>query len=318
LKPKVLIYITRMRNSGLELLAFRHRHYPSAGLQVPAGTVDGGEDVLIAAKREVFEESGLVIKDDITFRGAFEYVRPDNGTIHLRHVFHHHMTGETQDEWKHVVSGAGDDAQLVFEYAWYPLANCVGGLIGQLGRYLTALWQQVNPEITVRVAVPGEEAAIHHAHLRSIKEICVKDHGFDEIKGWGNRPLGDRWIAQIRTGYVWVVEFQGKIHGVGHIRMFESDGEKKCYLHALYLTPNVIGQSVGRVLAKLMIEAATGLQAKTMILDSTITAKGFYEHLGFAVCGDVRKENIGGHPVTCFPMKMDLMPIPNPLLNTGL
>ena len=318
MKPKVLVYITRMRDSGLELLAFRHRDYPSAGLQVPAGTVDDGEDVLIAAKREVFEESGLHINDDITFRGAFEYIRPDNGTKHLRHVFHHHITGETKDEWTHVVSGAGDDAELVFEYAWYPLANCIGGLIGQQGRYLPALWQQVNPEITIRVAVPGEEAAIHNAHMRSIREICVKDHGLDEVKGWGYRPLGDRWVAQIRTGYVWVVEYQGKIHGVGHIRMFERDGKKQSYLHALYLTPDVIGQSVGRVLTKLMIETATDLQAETMILDATITAKGFYEHMGFTLCGEIRKEDIGGHPVTCFPMKMDLVPNPNPVLEEEL
>jgi GNAT superfamily N-acetyltransferase/ADP-ribose pyrophosphatase YjhB (NUDIX family) len=295
-----------MHDSRLELLAFRHRDYPASGLQVPAGTVDEGEDVRLAAKREVFEESGLVMNDDFTFRGAYEYIRNDNGTCHLRHVFHHHCSGETRDHWTHEVSGTGDDASLVFEYAWYPLSDCVEGLIGQQGKYLSSLFQQVNSEIVIRVAVPGEEAAIHDAHLRSIREICVKDHGLEEVRGWGYRPLENRWIAQIRTGYVWVVEYQNAIHGVGHIRMFEEAGKQQCYLHALYFTPEVKGKGAGKQLVKLMIETARILQANVLFLDSTITAKKFYERCGFVDAGNMKKVDIGGYPVTCFPMKMDL------------
>lgn len=308
MKPKVLIYITRMRDAKLELLAFRHRDFPNAGLQVPAGTVESAEDIFEAAKREVFEESGLVLDGPITFRGAFEYVRPDNGTCHLRHVFHHHFKGETKDDWTHVVSGAGDDAELVFEYAWFPLVSCVAGLKGRQGWYLSSLFHQVDKDILIRVAVPGEESAIHEAHLRSIREICVKDHGEEEIRGWGVRPLENRWIEQIRSGYVWVVESFGTVQGVGHIRMFEADGKKQCYLHALYLTPDVKGKGAGKQLIKLMIVTATDLEAVSITLDSTITAKSFYERLGFVSAGEMKKVDIGGYPVTSFPMKMDLEP----------
>jgi 8-oxo-dGTP pyrophosphatase MutT (NUDIX family)/L-amino acid N-acyltransferase YncA len=311
LKPKVLIYVTRMREAKIELLAFRHRDFPNAGLQVPAGTVEDGEDLIRAAKREVFEESGLVLDDDITFRGAFEYVRPDNGFSHLRYVFHHHVKGETKNEWKHVVSVGGDDANLVFTYSWYPLSYCMLGLTSEQGRYLPSLFQQVNDNIQVRVAVPGEESAIHEAHLRSVREICVKDHGEEEIRGWGFRPLENRWITQIRTGYTWVVESFGVVQGVGHIRMFEQDGMKQCYLHALYLTPDVKGKGAGKKLVNLMIKTAIDLQAVSITLDSTITAKGFYERLGFVSAGDMKKVDIGGYSVTSFPMKMDLEPIAN-------
>jgi hypothetical protein len=44
----------------------------------------------------------------------------------------------------------------------------------------------------IRKAVPGEEQEIHKVHMRSIREVCVKDHGEEEIKGWGNRELGNR------------------------------------------------------------------------------------------------------------------------------
>jgi hypothetical protein len=44
MKLKVLAYITR--NSSREVLVFDHRDKPQAGVQVPAGTVDEGEDII--------------------------------------------------------------------------------------------------------------------------------------------------------------------------------------------------------------------------------------------------------------------------------
>lgn len=78
-------------------------------------------------------------------------------------------------------------------------------------------------EPAIRKAEMSDRAAIHAAHMRSIREICVKDHGPEEIKGWGFRELGDRWIEGINNGLVWVVEHRGQIHGVGSIR-FSEDG----------------------------------------------------------------------------------------------
>ena len=53
---KVTVYITRTDGSDKELLLFRH---PTAGLQLPAGTVEDGEDPEAAALREAAEETGL-------------------------------------------------------------------------------------------------------------------------------------------------------------------------------------------------------------------------------------------------------------------
>lgn len=90
-------------------------------------------------------------------------------------------------------------------------------------------------EIVIRAALKGEEAAIHDAHMRSIREVCVKDHGEEEIKGWGFRPLGDRWCSAIENEFVRVVEFDKKICGVGHLRIINKVNERAyAYLHALY------------------------------------------------------------------------------------
>jgi 8-oxo-dGTP pyrophosphatase MutT (NUDIX family) len=53
---KVTAFVTRKRAAGLELLVFAH---PSAGVQLPAGSVEPGEEPAVAAVREVVEETGV-------------------------------------------------------------------------------------------------------------------------------------------------------------------------------------------------------------------------------------------------------------------
>jgi ADP-ribose pyrophosphatase YjhB (NUDIX family) len=53
---KIAAFVTRREGPERELLVFRH---PSAGIQLPAGTVEAGEAIEVAALREVREETGL-------------------------------------------------------------------------------------------------------------------------------------------------------------------------------------------------------------------------------------------------------------------
>jgi 8-oxo-dGTP pyrophosphatase MutT (NUDIX family) len=53
---KVTAFVTRERDGVRELLVFKH---PKAGIQIPAGTVEDGENPETAVKREVYEETGL-------------------------------------------------------------------------------------------------------------------------------------------------------------------------------------------------------------------------------------------------------------------
>jgi 8-oxo-dGTP pyrophosphatase MutT (NUDIX family) len=91
---KVTAFMTREKPTGLELLLFRH---PSAGIQLPAGTVETGEAPEAAALREAGEESGLrglqlirllgrreedlVIGDHYFARATTVYSRPDSSSF---------------------------------------------------------------------------------------------------------------------------------------------------------------------------------------------------------------------------------------------
>ncbi len=77
LLQKVAVLVTRPGPNGPELLVFEHAGIP-AGVQVPAGTVEPGEEVRAAALRELAEETGIVVDDvellwteeEVAVRGA--------------------------------------------------------------------------------------------------------------------------------------------------------------------------------------------------------------------------------------------------------
>ena len=66
---KVTAFIVRERRGVKELLVFKH---PTAGVQIPAGTVEKDEDIETAVKRETYEETGLQFVEIENYLGCFE------------------------------------------------------------------------------------------------------------------------------------------------------------------------------------------------------------------------------------------------------
>ena len=75
---KVTAFIVRERDGVKELLVFKH---PTAGVQIPAGTVEKGEDIETAVKREAHEETGLQFVEIEDYLGCFENELEDNERI---------------------------------------------------------------------------------------------------------------------------------------------------------------------------------------------------------------------------------------------
>ena len=122
-KKKVLAYITRQTDAGPELLIFTHRDYPEAGLQVPGGTLDDGEDPLVGVLREVKEEAGLEDFTRVILLGETEYVATKKQEIHTRSFFQltYEEAGETT--FVHTVTAGVADKGLVFLYRWVSLMD---------------------------------------------------------------------------------------------------------------------------------------------------------------------------------------------------
>ncbi len=159
---------------------------------------------------------------------------------------------------------------------------------------------------TIRRARPEDARGIHDAHMRSIREVCSRDHTPEEIAGWGNRPYRDEIrIANMTKDFVWVVEENEKILGFAHLAFAELDGKPSAEIRGLYLAPEAVGRDCGRGLMEKMLAEIKARGVTDVQLTSTLTAQGFYRRFGFRESGPSIKRNIGGSEVRTQPMRLE-------------
>lgn len=160
----------------------------------------------------------------------------------------------------------------------------------------------------IRRARPQDAEAMHDAHMRSIREVCSKDHTPEEISGWGNRPYNaEKRLRSINEHDSWVVEIDGKIEGYGSLEVRLHEGRLLGHFYGLYLAPAAIGKGFGKELAQKMMALSRQKGAEAITLKATLTAHGFYQSMGFEDVGPQLSVEIGGAPVRCQPMQLDLI-----------
>ena len=137
-KKKVHAYVTREKEGAMQLLVFKHRDTPEAGIQVPGGTVDEGETLEAAILREVQEESGLRHLCIERFLADYIIHVKEKKEYQKRHFFHVTLLTDVKDRWEHIVSAGEEDEGLVFCYEWIDIAK-YPELAGKQGEFLHLL-----------------------------------------------------------------------------------------------------------------------------------------------------------------------------------
>lgn len=130
-KRKVAAYITR----DDQLLVFHEPHAPEAGVQVPGGTMEAGEDPREAVLREAREETGLDGLELVAYLGRHEStleVRNGERIAIQRHYFHLRLQGDAPQRWRHweMTPSEGEDGPILLELWWTPLGEAQALLDG--------------------------------------------------------------------------------------------------------------------------------------------------------------------------------------------
>jgi 8-oxo-dGTP diphosphatase len=118
---KVIVYITRERGGETQLLVFEHADHPEAGVQVPKGTVEPGETIEHAARREVREETGLTALERLVSIGSMTQTAFGAAEEWSFFAMRAGRIVADCESWTHRVEGKGEDEGMLFRYKWEPL-----------------------------------------------------------------------------------------------------------------------------------------------------------------------------------------------------
>lgn len=121
-KEKVVAYIT----CADRLLFFHQPAFPEAGVQVPAGTMEAGENPREAVLREAQEETGLSDLQWVATLGQRDDVLENKHGEEMllrRHFFHLRANGNPPQRWQHweMTPSGGAEGPILFELWWAPL-----------------------------------------------------------------------------------------------------------------------------------------------------------------------------------------------------
>ena len=139
----VLAYITHADR----LLVFAQPDFPEAGIQVPGGMVEEGEEPDEAVMREAFEETGLSGLRLQAFLGDHSLSPPGWDEIHHRFFYHLTCEGRPPARWRHdETDPALGPGPITFEFFWVKLPDEVPPLFGGTDVML--------PELLDRLCLP--------------------------------------------------------------------------------------------------------------------------------------------------------------------
>ena len=156
--------------------------------------------------------------------------------------------------------------------------------------------------VAVRKAEPKDAEAAAEVLRRSITELCTLDHHGDAgtlAKWLANKTPRDflSWLAK-EDDFCVVAEANDQIMGVG---LLHRSGE----IRLCYLAPGAQGRGLGKAIHAALEEKARAWGLKRLHLESTVSARPFYERVGYRSVGAAKPGFGISH---CHPYEKMLQP----------
>ena len=197
-RTKAIVYAT----SGRRLLIFRQPDYPDVGWQPPGGTVDAGEAIDDAARREFEEETGLPAKGAFTPLGACTYRYVANGFdhIHERHFFHLALDGAYPETFETIEATPEEGGPPIrFAFIWRSLDDPALALHAHLDALLPELRRRLaeGGRMSERVAVAGAGAfgtALALVALRAGRDVTLLARDAAQAEQIGHSRENPRYL----------------------------------------------------------------------------------------------------------------------------
>ena len=137
--------------------------------------------------------------------------------------------------------------------------------------------------IEIRLFEARDAEQIARLFHETVREVNVRDYSSAQVKAWAPDDLHFRnWVEVCLNRFTYVADDGGAIAGFGEL---EPNGHIDCF----YCHKNYQGCGVGRQIYQAIEAKAVELSASRLFTEASITAKPFFQRMGFSV---VKKQEV--------------------------
>ena len=291
LRERVVVYVTRPSDAGgLDVLTFKDADH--ARVQAPAGGVEAGESVEVAAIREVAEETGVVIKGARRLTSTiWRYSGVEVWC--LQHFLRADAPAGLRDVWRHTIRCHGPENGKKVVCGWTHakhLDRLHGGQGNAAGHLMPADPPRVRRDVAIRLATREDWPfvnALRNHHIRTSTAIYT-DQELDLDAA--ARMFGGR---DERVHPITIAEIDGERVGYAMLsRHDEKCGYRSIAENSVYVTDDAQGRGVGTALLSDLLARGRrgGLHSVLARIDSERTSSlALHLRLGFEPVGVLRE-----------------------------
>lgn len=151
--------------------------------------------------------------------------------------------------------------------------------------------ENTDKNFLLRKYVPSDIGGILHVFESSVTELCANDYSPAQIRAWINCADERKWSAEFLSRHTTVAVCGDEIIGF-------CDTEENGHIDRLYVSPEHAGKGVG---ASLIKDAESFLCGKEIRVEASVTAKPFFQKLGYRV---IEAQRVQRHGETLINYKM--------------
>jgi putative acetyltransferase len=131
--------------------------------------------------------------------------------------------------------------------------------------------------IIIRLFKAQDTEQIAQLFHDTVREVNIRDYSGDQVRAWAPDDIHFRnWAEVCANRFTYVADDGGVIAGFGEL---EANGHIDCF----YCHKNYQGRGVGKQIYQAIEAKALELWLSRLFTEASITAKPFFQRLGFAV-----------------------------------
>ncbi|MBD2102339.1 GNAT family N-acetyltransferase [Leptolyngbya sp. FACHB-261] len=129
----------------------------------------------------------------------------------------------------------------------------------------------------IRLFRPQDTEQVANLFHETVREVNSRDYSSSQVRAWAPEDLYFRnWAAICSSRFTYIADEEGTVIGFGEL---EPDGHIDCfYCHKHYQQ-----RGVGRKIYQAIETKAIELNLKRLFVEASITAKPFFQRIGFWV-----------------------------------